>query len=293
MSGSSLSNLTSFYFHKNNFGDVIAIYDADGTKIGEYAYDAFGNCTILSGITNDLVKNNPIRYRGYYYDRETGLYYLNARYYDPQWRRFISPDDTSYLDPESVNGLNLYAYCGNDPVNYCDPSGNSVILTTALILMGVGVAAGLGYAAYTDYSDDYDVNGSVGWQAYLGSAMIGGALGFGIGYFGPQIAGFLSSNFTLGYYALASGELVAITVSSAQLMAGAIGITFSLFSLKADRYKRKNIGSNTSQNEFIDHLQNKYGFSDKIRRRLHDKITKRGYSNKKVEEILRKMMGLD
>ena len=71
-----------------------------------------------------MTQRNPIRYRGYYYDRETGLYYLNARYYNPQWRRFISPDDTAYLNPETPNGLNLYAYCNNDPVNYADPSGN-------------------------------------------------------------------------------------------------------------------------------------------------------------------------
>ena len=53
------------------------------------------------------------------------MYYLNARYYSPEWRSFISPDDTTYLDPESVNGLNQYAYCGNDPINRCDFSGNS------------------------------------------------------------------------------------------------------------------------------------------------------------------------
>ena len=65
-----------------------------------------------------LAKANPIRYRGYYYDQDTGLYYLNARYYSPQFCRFISPDDTAYLDPETVDGLNLYAYCCNNPVNY-------------------------------------------------------------------------------------------------------------------------------------------------------------------------------
>ena len=90
--------------------------------------DAFGNCTIASGTTDQaLAKANPIRYRGYYYDTDTGLYYLNARYYNPQWRRFISPDSTDYLDPETPNGLNLYAYCNNDPVNYKDPSGRLTI----------------------------------------------------------------------------------------------------------------------------------------------------------------------
>ena len=71
-----------------------------------------GNCTISGNTT--VAKANPIRYRGYYYDDDTGLYYCNARCYSPKWRRFISPDDTAYLDPYSVNGLNQYCYCGND-----------------------------------------------------------------------------------------------------------------------------------------------------------------------------------
>ena len=83
---------------------------------------------------------NPIRYRGYYYDTDIGLYYLNARYYNPQLRRFISPDDTAYLNPENANGLNLYAYCYNDPVNYADPSGNGpiTILLSCLVVFAVG-----------------------------------------------------------------------------------------------------------------------------------------------------------
>ena len=80
----------------------------------------------------------PIRYRGYYYDENTKLYYLNARYYSPEFRRFISPDDTSYLDPENVNGLNLYCYCNNDPVNYCDPSGCFAIST---LLIGWAISS--------------------------------------------------------------------------------------------------------------------------------------------------------
>ena len=105
-----------------------------------YTYDAWGNCTIHSSTTNNiLARVNPIRYRSYYYDKDTGLYYLNARYYNPAWRRFISPDDSSYLDPETPNGLNLYAYCNNDPVNYSDPSGHGVI-ETILDVISVGLS---------------------------------------------------------------------------------------------------------------------------------------------------------
>ena len=131
----------AYYFQRNLLGDVIAIYDTTGNKVVEYAYDAWGNCTIKGSTTNYVVAHaNPIRYRGYYYDEDTKLYYLNARYYSPEFRRFISPDDTAYLDPESVNGLNLYCYCNNDPVNYCDPSGHMPEWLEN-ILKGIGIIA--------------------------------------------------------------------------------------------------------------------------------------------------------
>ena len=128
---STTATTNTYYFLRNLQGDVIAIYDTTGNKVVEYSYDAYGNCTINSSTTNyPLAHANPIRYRGYYYDEATKLYYLNARYYNPQWRRFISPDDTAYLNPETPNGLNLYCYCGNDPVNYADPSGRFAISAT-------------------------------------------------------------------------------------------------------------------------------------------------------------------
>ena len=79
---------------------------------------------------------------GYYSANDTGLYYCNARYYSPKWRRFISPDNTAYLDPEPVNGLNLYCYCNNDPVNLVDPSGHEAKWWQCLI-SGLEVVAGI------------------------------------------------------------------------------------------------------------------------------------------------------
>ena len=92
--------------------------------VGQYAYDTWGNCAILQD-TNGIATLNPFRYRGYYYDTETELYYLKSRYYDPETGRFISPDDISYLDPETIGGLNLYAYCLNNPIMYVDPTGHA------------------------------------------------------------------------------------------------------------------------------------------------------------------------
>ncbi len=162
-------NTNTYYFLRNLQGDVVAIYDTNGAKVVEYSYDAWGNCTINSTTTNYAVAHaNPIRYRGYYYDEDTKLYYLNSRYYSPEFRRFISPDDTAYLDPESVNGLNLYAYCNNDPVNYCDPSGHAPEWLKNLIT-GVGIVVGTALFVAAIIASA----GAVGALVGVGAAAIG------------------------------------------------------------------------------------------------------------------------
>ena len=162
----------TYPFHKNRSGDVAEILDNSGNIVVKYAYDAYGNCTITSDTTMYSVANaNSIRYRGYYYDRETNLYYLNARYYNPEWRRFISPDDISYIDPETPNGLNLYAYCYNDPVNFVDPSGHSAFLVAMSILAVVGlITTGIGLAT------DNNLVTAIGLTAVAVPALISGGL---------------------------------------------------------------------------------------------------------------------
>ena len=243
----------------------------------KYAYDAFGNCKVLLD-TAGLSTVNPIRYRSYYYDHETKLYYLNARYYNPEWRRFISPDSTDYLDPESVNGLNLYCYCYNDPVNYADPSGWSVSLILGLIGLGIGIGVGFGYAAYTDYQDDNDINGSVGWKTYLGYSMLGGALGYGLGYFWPSIASFLGSSFSFtlpslgtlnmgGALALVGGTT--ITITGAQIAGVAIAAGLGIMLFASDHRP----GNNRVQNKQLKDAVRKTGH-DPNDPRIKDKINK-------------------
>ena len=141
-----------YYYKKNLLGDIDRIYDANKNLVAEYKYDAWGNHRIyISGgidITENMSYNssvaklNPFRYRGYYYDAETGLYYLNSRYYDPSIGRFINADDISYIQPTDINGLNLFAYCGNNPVMYTDPEGtwswSSFWRGVVNVLTGVG-----------------------------------------------------------------------------------------------------------------------------------------------------------
>ena len=114
-------NGQKYFYRKNLQGDIIGIYDSCWNLLGLYEYDAWGN--LLSQVGSEILNINPFRYRGYYYDAETGLYYLNSRYYDPETGRFISPDSLKYLDPTYNNGLNLYTYCGNNPVMHVDPNG--------------------------------------------------------------------------------------------------------------------------------------------------------------------------
>jgi RHS repeat-associated protein len=111
----------TLYYMYNGHGDVTALIDNTGYVQASYYYDAFG--TPMEEYTNENGKNNPIRYAGYQYDRETGLYYLNARYYDSKIARFLSEDTYrgSAADPLS---LNLYTYCHNEPIMYWDPSGH-------------------------------------------------------------------------------------------------------------------------------------------------------------------------
>ena len=129
----------NYEYVKNIFGDIIGIYNEYGTHVATYAYDAWGNMTYCNAGT-DVAYINPFLYRGYYYDSESGLYYLMSRYYDTQIGRFISPDMPDYLAPDTVGGVDLYAYGLNNPVTYVDPTGHFAI-ASLLISMTLGALA--------------------------------------------------------------------------------------------------------------------------------------------------------
>ncbi len=136
-----------YYYLLNAQGDVISMLDSTGATAASYEYDPFGN--IISA-TGPMAEANPLRYRGYYYDRETGFYYLNSRYYDPKIGRFINAD--SYVSTgQGIVGYNMFAYCGNNPVNMYDSNGKWPDWLTGLIdVLGGGleaaVGAGVGFA---------------------------------------------------------------------------------------------------------------------------------------------------
>ena len=145
-------NGTKYWYDKNLQGDITAIRNASGTLVAQYAYDAWGkHISITDGSGNDVSNNethianiNPFRYRGYYFDVETGWYYLNARYYDPNVGRFISPDTTDVLTatPMGLTDKNLYAYCDNNPVMREDKGGQFWNIIAGAVIGGVLELAG-------------------------------------------------------------------------------------------------------------------------------------------------------
>ena len=115
-----------YWFERNLQGDIVAVYDASGTKLISYTYDAWGEIhgvTYYNGASSShVVAKNPFRYRGYYYDADLRFYYLNSRYYDPFVCRFINADSALY---HHMLGYNMLVYTSNNPVNYIDYTGEN------------------------------------------------------------------------------------------------------------------------------------------------------------------------
>ena len=115
-----------YLFEKNLQGDIVAVYDEYGFAAVTYTYDAWGNVTETLYDTTSNGQYNSFRYRGYFYDEETGLYYLNSRYYDPATGRFLNAD--IYVSTgQGLGGYNMYAYCLNEPVFRKDSLGTEAV----------------------------------------------------------------------------------------------------------------------------------------------------------------------
>ena len=141
------STWQTYFFEKNLQGDVIAVYSDTGTKLISYRYDAWGNrtTTYSNGGASTLAANNRITYRGYYYDSDLGMYYLQSRYYDAKICRFINAD-VFISTGQGLTGNNMFAYCGNNPVNRVDPNGESwkfLDIVVAVVVGAVVVVAGV------------------------------------------------------------------------------------------------------------------------------------------------------
>ena len=214
-----INSFDVFWFEKNLQGDIVAVYNSAGSKVAYYTYtDAWGNHSVgyINLSTNEGVQYNPFRYRGYYYDTDLGMYYLQSRYYDPNTCRFINADvyiSTGY----GIIGNNMFAYCNNIPTCYSDPEGTVFTYTC-------------------DYGEGYTLNG---WP--LEGAGQGGDGGGG-SYFGLGTAyhnyAVYSKNATLdaglgGYYYSGGGSIGGYT---AQFAVGKVTVTDSMATTNNTQY---------------------------------------------------------
>ena len=147
-----------YYYIKSATEDIIGLLDSNLHVVAKYEYDSWGNIISIkdsNGISitdvNHIAFINPFRYKSYYYDTETGLYYLKNRYFNPKWYRFLNIDDDEFIDNDSNNHIeyNLFAYCNNDPINLIDDEGNFGELALAgggTIAVGGSSGAGIALA---------------------------------------------------------------------------------------------------------------------------------------------------
>ena len=223
-----------YYYIYNLQGDVIALADAtNGKLVATYTYDAWGKCTVTNASGYTIGTLNPFRYRGYYYDTETKLYYLQTRYYDPDTGRFINADAYATTDVGGVLSSNMFAYCENNPILRSDPTGEWVHIVVAGVLGGVSSL----FDAISEKKTGDEL-----WKAALAGAAIGavGAACPGLGFaldVGQSIYGIATAE---------KGKVAETIATSANSTA------FSAFSGTMENYLTSKKSANTSLAKDID-----------------------------------------
>lgn len=198
-------NSEKYLYIRDQLQNIIGITDINGKIVVKYSYDAWGAIkSIIDTSSSGIGKLNPFRFKGYYYDNESSMYYCKTRYYVPQWGRWLSPDSIEYLNPESINKLNLYTYANNNPVIYYDPDGHMALLCALLILGAIGMVANVGSQALTDlaYRNEFK------WENYLVAAGAGflGGMCYAIPGVGSIVSAAVTSGLTTAGQMIVSGE---------------------------------------------------------------------------------------
>ena len=202
-------NGTEYYYLYNGQRDVIGLYDANGSVVVEYTYDAWGKpLTTTGSLASTVGVKNPYRYRSYPYDTENGLYHLRSRYYSPEVERFINGDSVDNLGASgTITGYSLFSYCENNPVKYVDSEGKFICAVTGAIagaitggisawldcdpndpkkLEKIFATAALGAATGALAGACADLAIATGGVAGVAIAAVGGAIAGGANYAGTQ-----------------------------------------------------------------------------------------------------------
>ncbi|WP_306569577.1 RHS repeat domain-containing protein [Faecalispora jeddahensis] len=180
----------AYYYMKNAQGDVTGIVDSDLNVVVEYSYDAWGKLIETTGSEANLIgKLNPFLYRGYYYDAETGMYYLGGRYYDPVTGRFLNADD-NISSGRDLSGINMFQYCGNNPIMRADTQGDVWHIVAGAVIGGL-------FAGFAKIASNILLEGK-DWNDGLGAAVFFGAISGGLAASGVGLAGQVVANAAIG-----------------------------------------------------------------------------------------------
>ena len=148
--GFVLDKTATYFYVRDTLENVLGIVDSTGNLVVQYAYNAWGkNLGITGTLATTVGAYNPIRYKGYHFDSDTGMYYCHTRYYVPDWCRWLCGDSIAYIRPDILQQMNLFAYCCNNPISFLDPEGTKKINWKAIgkILFSAFVVSALAVAA--------------------------------------------------------------------------------------------------------------------------------------------------
>ena len=190
--GFILDKTKNYFYLKDSLQNILGIVDENGEIIAGYESNAYGETYVyFDNSANNLAQINPFRYKGYYFDEESQMYYCTTRYYVPEWCRWLNIDNPLFIENEYSSTNNLFCYCKNNPVNYIDKDGQ-LFLSALIIGAIIGAAIGVGYSCYNQYKE----NGTINWKKALLAGALGavsGAAGFsGVGFAGSVAIGAVS-----------------------------------------------------------------------------------------------------
>lgn len=195
---------SSKYFYVRDFlQNITGIIDSNGKFVVKYNCSAYGNVSVLQD-TNGLAAINPFLYKGYYFDKESGMFYCHTRYYVPEWCRWLNADNIAYIRPDNAQQMNLFAYCGNNPISFWDPEGTKKTNWKAIgkILFSVLVVSALAVAAVL----------TVGTAAVI---FTGAAIGAGVGMATGIANGVIQGKETGDYLGAIADNMATNTISGA------------------------------------------------------------------------------
>ena len=135
-------NSSKYFYVRDYLQNILGIVDQSGKLVVKYKYDAYGNSNGIEDTSGcNLGTRNLFRYKGYYYDDDTKMYYCKLRFYVPLWHRWLNSDSINYLEPQNISCLNLFAYCNNNPLMYVDENRHFV-LSALLLTVALSALAG-------------------------------------------------------------------------------------------------------------------------------------------------------